>query len=216
MAFREKQENFGAISMTDESRPQTGRIGHWLLLAALAAGVFIYTLLKPAARNENPSAIGSSLHHMHLEPLTGGGAPVGLVDLQGRVTVVNFWGTWCPPCLREFPHVVALQRRFRQHESFQLFAVSCGMGHDADPAELRDNTAAFLRQREVELPTYFDPDAVTRFAVHEVLGGTSFSYPTTLVFDQKGAIRGAWVGYNSGDEREVEALVEKLLAGGKI
>lgn len=214
MSFREKQVNFGAIAMADELRPEGGRIGHWLLLAALAAGVFLYTLFKPAARNENPSAVGSSLHHLHLAPLTGGGQAVGLDDLQGRVTVINFWGTWCKPCVLEFPHVVALQRRFGQHEPFQLFAVSCGRSHDADPAELEEDTTAFLSRQDFELRTYFDPEAVTRLAVQEVLGGTSFGYPTTLVFDQKGMIRGAWVGYNPGDERKVEALVEQLLADG--
>jgi thiol-disulfide isomerase/thioredoxin len=200
--------------MSGELQPAGGgkRMLHWWLLAAVAA-VFIYAFLRPAGQNEHAGAIGATLQRVHLAPLTGGGEPVELKDLQGRVTVINFWGTWCPPCRAEFPHVVALNGRFREHEAFQLFAVSCGSGYDTDLAELTDETTAFLRQQEFEVPTYADPEAVTRIAVQEVLGGTSFSYPTTLVLDKSGVIRGVWVGYMPGEERDVEALVEKLLAG---
>ena len=200
--------------MPEEPQPAGGgsRMFHWLLLAAVAA-VFIYAFLRPAGRNEHAGAIGATLERVHLAPLTGGGDPVELQNLQDRVTVINFWGTWCPPCRAEFPHVVALNSRFREREPFQLFAVSCGASHDSDLAELSEETTAFLRQQEFELPTYADPDAVTRLAVQEILGGTTFSYPTTLVLDKSGVIRGVWVGYMPGEERDVEALVEKLLAG---
>lgn len=203
--------------MTDEIEMQSSgggnRIGHWLLLAAVVAGVFLYTLLRPAGRNEHAGAIGAALERVQLAPLTGDGQPVDLQDLQGRVTVINFWGTWCPPCRAEFPHVVALGARFREHQPFQLFAVSCGSGRDAELADLAEETAAFLRQQEYDLPTYADPNAVTRMALRNVLESASFAYPTTLVLDQSGVIRGVWVGYAPGEEREVETLVEKLLAG---
>lgn len=200
--------------MSEEPQPSGGgnRTVHWLLLAAVAA-IFIYVFLRPAGRNEHAGAIGASLERVRLAPLTGGGEPVELQNLQDRVTVINFWGTWCPPCRAEFPHVAALNDRFREDERFQLFAVSCGSGHDSDLAELTEETTAFLRQQEFEVPTYADPEAITRIAVQEVLGGTSFSYPTTLVLDKSGVIRGVWVGYMPGEEVEVEALVEKLLAG---
>lgn len=200
---------------THEIGPERGRIGHWLFLAAIAFAVFIYTLLKPAGCHEDSSAVGSSLEQLRLEPLTGGGHTVGLKNLQGRVTVINFWGTWCPPCRMEFPHVVALDRRFRKHKAFQLFAVSCEAHHDIELAELAEETATFLREQEFDLPTYADPETVTRIAVGQVLGETSFGYPTTLVLDQSGVIRGVWVGYEPGEERKVEALVEQLLADGE-
>lgn len=201
-----------AEDMRDEIGPERGRIGHWLLLAAIVLAVFFYTLLKPAGRRENSSAVGDKLEQLRLEPLTGGGQAVGLNDLAGRVTVINFWGTWCPPCVMEFPHVVRLNHRYRKHKAFQLFAVSCESRHDMQLAELADDTAAFLEGREVDLPTYADPQSVTRLAVEQVLGETSFSYPTTLVLDSSGVIRGVWVGYKSGVEREIDALVKKLLA----
>lgn len=198
--------------MHEEIGPERARIGHWLFLAAIAFAIFIYTLLKPPGPQENATAVGNSLEQLQLEPLTGGGQTVGLKDLEGHVTVINFWGTWCPPCRREFPHVVALDRRFREHKAFQLFAVSCEAGGSIDLAELAEETTEFLRQQEVDLPTYADPEIVTRLAVEQILGETSFGYPTTLVLDQSGVIRGAWVGYEPGEERQVEALVEQLLA----
>lgn len=202
--------------MTNETQvelgPERARIGHWLLLAAIALGIFFYTLLKPPGRRENPTAIGEQLEQLRLEPLTGGGRAIGLGDLAGRVTVINFWGTWCPPCVMEFPHVVALDRRYRKRKTFQLFAVSCESQGDTQPAELAADTDEFLRAQNFELAAYADPDAVTRRAVEQVLGETNFGYPTTLVLDASGVIQGVWVGYEPGLEREVEALVKKLLA----
>ncbi|HEV7221714.1 MAG TPA: TlpA disulfide reductase family protein, partial [Pirellulales bacterium] len=131
---------------------------------------------------------------------------------QGRVTVLNFWGTWCRHCQEEFPHVVALGEKFRRDRRFQLFAVSCSGGDDSDLAALHEETAAFLRQHDFELPTYFDPGETTRLAVQDLLRAPFFAYPTTLVLDEGGIVRGAWTGYRAGDERQVEALVTKLLS----
>ena len=62
---------------------------------------------------------------------------------MGKVTLLNFWGTWCMPCRREMPGLVRLAERLRSEPAFQLVAVSCGSGRGDDPDELARVTNAF-------------------------------------------------------------------------
>lgn len=183
----------------------------WLAAATLAAAFAAIALFKPAGTIGNSAANGKSLAALDLQPLSGAAAALGPKELEGRVSLVNFWGTWCPPCRLEFPHVVQLAEKFRSRREFQLLAVSCPADRDGKLAELREDTESFLRQNGFELPIYADPQAQTRLALQELIGASSFSYPTTVVLDREGIIRGMWVGYRPGDERDVEALVEKVL-----
>ena len=146
---------------------------------------------------------------MQLQPLTGDGKPLGLKNLAGKVVLLDFWGTWCPPCREELPHIVELADKYRDRADFQLLAVSCGAGDD-DPHSLRAATESFLANRKLDISTFFDPQGYTRLQVEKVAGFEG--YPTTLVLDRQGIIRGLWVGYEPGTENEIGALVAKLLA----
>src|SRR5262245_16342194 len=104
------------MDATDSQRSSAARGGRfWLSLAILAAVAFAYVLLvSPSSRRPSGTsgpAIGRRLTYLRLEGLTGASQAVSLDDLQGHVSVVNYWGTWCVPCLREFPHVVALSEK---------------------------------------------------------------------------------------------------------
>jgi thiol-disulfide isomerase/thioredoxin len=156
------------------------------------------------------TALGHSLPDLRLEPLTGDGQPVRLGDLAGKVVLLDFWGTWCPPCRAEFPHIVALADKYRDRSDFELLAVSCGSGGDDTSQSLRPATEAFLQDRKLDVATYFDPQGYTRREVDKVAGFEG--YPTTLVLDRQGVIRGMWVSYEPGTERHIGELVAKLLA----
>lgn len=186
----------------------------WISLALLAAAIFLYVLLMTNRTREPQGttgpAIGRSLGYLQLEGLTGDDGPRALVDLKGRVTLVNFWGTWCPPCIRELPQIVEISQRFSDRKDFQLLAVSCGEGNDADLHELLAQTEAFLKSREVTLPTYADQNGATRQAMSLLLN-VPMAYPTTLVLDRDGVIRGFWQGYDPQAGAEMSRLVEQLL-----
>lgn len=202
---------------TDRPEIRAGRpVRYWITLAVLAAGVFGYVLLvtRPGGgpKGTEGPAIGRRLGYLHLEGLTGDAQNVSLDDLRGRVTLVNYWGTWCPPCLREFPDIVDLRDRFADHDDFRLYAVSCGQRDDTTVDELHQRTAAFLESRRVTLPTYADQNAASRKAMVLLLGFPAMAYPTTLIFDRQGVIRGLWQGYHRRAAGEMGQLVERLLA----
>jgi len=154
--------------------------------------------------------VGKTLVELSLDPLTGDEKPVTLSDLAGKVVVVNFWGTWCPPCCEEFPHLVELFKEFRQRPDFRLLLVSCAAGRDEEVGELRAETLGFLEKSEYKVPTYWDPGFKTRRAFHRAAALQGL--PTTFILDRKGVIRGIWPGFNPMVVSEIRQFAVRLLS----
>ncbi len=186
----------------------------WIGLGFLFVLFGIYLTLRPMLTQgtdggQHP-AVGQRLLSVDLQALTGAVPDIRSRDLQGKVVLLNFWGTWCPPCRKEFPHIAKLHEDLAGEQGFCVLAVSCGQDGLEDEDELRAATENFLERMGTTLPTYADLQLDTRKSVFLLLG--QLVYPTTLVLDREGAVRGVWEGYTSGDEKAVRRLVEKLLA----
>jgi thiol-disulfide isomerase/thioredoxin len=187
----------------------------WIVLALLAALLVVILLTRPTASLREDTAlshpaVGKPLPALSLVPLTGNATPVSTDDLTGKVVLMNFWGTWCPPCQQEFPHLANMAGRFSDQAEFQMLSISCSAdGGYENVDELRQNTVQFLDAMRSTLPTYCDPDSSARRAVHDAIGFPG--YPLTLVADRQGIVRGVWNGYAPGVERSIESLVATLL-----
>ncbi len=201
--------------VTERRRPGGTRI---LLVVLLAVGCVYLALIysrvalgpgDDAAAGMHP-AVGQRLAYLNLQPLTGDSAEVTLDELRGHVVLVNFWGTWCPPCRLEFPHLAALAGTLKNEPNFRLLAVSCGGGADERIDELRAATEAYLEREHSRLPTYADRDAQTRRSLPPEIQ-ESFGYPLTLLLDGDARIRGVWVGYLDGYTEQMERSIERLL-----
>ncbi len=214
--------------MSDSSEP-TGSSTHTDKTTRLVVALFVVLLVVVAAAallllpigwwSAGPSAlrhpaVGQRLSRLELQPLTGHGRhgpgtgqPISLDDLAGRVVLLNFWGTWCPPCLVELPDMARIESTFRDRDDFKFLAVSCGQGPSEDAEDLRLNTASLLFSAQIDMPTYSDPGGVSRLDAHQVVGLEFF--PTTVVLDRGGLIRGVWVG--PADKDELEDLITQLL-----
>ena len=162
---------------------------------------------------ENPEShagVGWPIEYVQLEPLTGDGQPVSRAEITGRVVLLNIWGTWCPPCRRELPHMAELRRRFAGQEDFLLLAVSYpGGSQTEDVRSLKTQTAQMLDKLSVDMPTYYDPQSNTLAALRGTINFQGF--PTTLLLDRQGVIRAVWVGFRPGVETEMERYIGKLL-----
>src|SRR5688500_14158865 len=113
------------------SRRQWGALA---VLGCLLAGC------QPGAQGTSHPGVGKALSQLELQGLTGDAKDVSLTDLSDKVALVNFWGTWCPPCVEEVPHIAALEKKHKDSKDFKLLAVSSAPDPAADVDELRDET----------------------------------------------------------------------------
>ena len=112
-----------------------------------------------------------------------------LADLKGRLTVVNFWATWCPPCRREMPSLERLRLRLRL-ENRDLAVLAVDVGEDADtvfaftgqlepgpgfPLLLDRDSAAMQAWKVKGLPTTFVVDPAGR-VIYRAVGGREFDH----------------------------------------
>lgn len=118
-----------------------------------------------------------------------------LSELRGRVVVVNFWASWCPPCVHEMPSMQRVAHRWRD-KPFALVAVN--MGEDAKTVR------AFTSKLKIDFPIWLDRDgaALKRWKV--------FAFPTSFVLDRSGKIRYALYGALDWETPETMAKIEAL------
>ena len=118
-----------------------------------------------------------------------------LTDYRGQVVVLNFWATWCPPCVEEMPSLVQMQQRLKD-KGITVLAVSL----DVDEAAYRK----FLKDHGVNLITVRDPDLKS-----SDLYGT-FKYPETYIIDRNGILRRKFIGAVNWNDPEVMEFLGKL------
>ncbi len=162
-------------------------------LAVLAASVIGYRTGRSMAEAPLPPAGGREDAGISVGPsdwleipapdvpfLTLDGDTVRLSDHRGRVVLLNFWGTWCPPCRVEIPHLVETQKSLAE-----MGGIVVGPAIDSgSPEEIR----RFVEENGINYPVWIGSDemAVTRFAAP--------GYPFTLLIDREGVIRRTYIG----------------------
>jgi cytochrome c biogenesis protein CcmG/thiol:disulfide interchange protein DsbE len=120
---------------------------------------------------------------------------VTLSQLKGQVVVLNFWATWCAPCIEEMPSLVQMQQMMKQR-GITVLAVSV----DLD----RSNYQRFLRDHNVNLLAVRDSDQKAN-----ALYGT-FKFPETYVIDRGGVVRRKFIGAVDWTEPDVLEYLGKL------
>lgn len=122
-----------------------------------------------------------------------GGRPRTLAEFQGKVVVIDYWASWCPPCRRSLPEVAGLQRRAEQDHSFVVIPINL----DEDPAKL----AAFLAGEGAALvgPAFRYARPAGPRLMPEGLGPEIRGIPTTLIIDREGGLAMRWSGYREGE-----------------
>lgn len=151
-------------------------------------------------------AVGRTLGTLPIAPVADSGAAAP--RLAGKVTLLNVWGTWCPPCRAELPGLVRLAGRLAADPRFQLVAISSNPSAD-DFADVAAETRAFLAQEKIDLEAWACIDPVGRDVLFTTIGLEGF--PTTVLVGPDARIRRVWIGYQPRDEVEIAAAVVGLL-----
>ncbi len=197
------------------TEPGSARIIVWPLMAvAVVVALVLLGRLVQKAGGANSPAVGKRLTSLELVGMTAGTNDLSLGSLEGKVTLINFWGYWCPPCLAEFPELTALNKELRSHDDFQFVSVACH-GLPNQPDLLREKTLAFLKKSEHEGPVFSDPRGVTRAQVASLVDAEWIGYPTTVLIDRDGVVQGLWTGYSPAVIRELRSEAAQLLVENK-
>ena len=106
---------------------------------------------------------------------TSEGEYISLEDLRGKVVMLDFWGTWCPPCRDAVPAIRDLRKRYAKEPSFMIIGISS----DADEAKWKDFTA----KNQMVWPQYLDRDHHVQRAFDVRL------FPTYIMIDHEGIVR---------------------------
>lgn len=155
---------------------------------------FVAAFAHPDYRHGEPSLRGTPEHDF---ALTLDGKPAHLSDLRGRVVLLNFWATWCPPCVDETPALNQLQKQIESRGGTIL-----GVSVDEDP----DVYQKFLQNYNVDFPTFRDPSKAIPLAY-----GTTM-YPDTYVIRRDGRIDRKIVGPQDWTSPTMLAYLDSLLA----
>ena len=159
----------------------------WALACAALLG------LGPSAAGlaAGPRAAPSSLDLQDLN-----GDRHSLANLRGKVVMVNFWGTWCPPCVHELPALARLAADLRGRPFVML-----GVTVKEEPADLQ----RFLARVPVAFPTLLDPDS------REFQRWRIQVFPTTFLIGPDGRVHEELVGPRDWDDPYFRGFVEALL-----
>lgn len=114
---------------------------------------------------------------------------------RGKIVLLNFWATWCAPCVEEMPSLVQLQQRMKD-KGVTVVAVSVDVDNDA--------YHNFLKDHRIDLLTVRDPDQKANN-----LYGT-FKFPETYIIDRNGVVRRKFIGAVDWSQPEILDFLNKL------
>ena len=125
-----------------------------------------------------------------------GGSNVRVADLRGKIVIINYWATWCGPCLKEMPYFQKFYESKKNDPGVAILAVSVD--------EERASVEPFAKARKLSFPVYFDDVKQKNLNIPPI--------PAMLIIDPSGNIRVKNTGFDEGDniEKKLNKLVEEF------
>jgi cytochrome c biogenesis protein CcmG, thiol:disulfide interchange protein DsbE len=162
-----------------------------MVLAGIAGLLVLFA--APQYRQGEPSPAGRTAKDF---PFQMDGRDTRLADLRGKIVVLNFWATWCPPCVEETPSLNRLQEWLGPRGGTVL-----GISEDEDA----NAYANFLTKDGVQFPTWRDPTN----SLAKSYGTTV--YPETYVIDRRGVIARKIIGPQDWDSPALLSWLQSLI-----
>jgi len=128
--------------------------------------------------------------------LPGTNGEVNLNDFKGKVVYLDFWASWCKPCLKSFPWMTAMKSAYAE-QGLEIIAVN--LDKDRKLAE------KFLQKVNVNFQVAFDPDGDTA-TQYKLLG-----MPSSFLIGRDGKLYASHVGFREKDKPKIEAAIQQLL-----
>jgi thiol-disulfide isomerase/thioredoxin len=122
-----------------------------------------------------------------------------LKDFPGKVVILDFWATYCPPCIEEIPHLMELKARHGD----DLVLIGLHVGGEED----RPKVPEFVEKLKINYPLATPEDALTSF-----IFGQESAIPQTAIFDRSGKLVKKIVGFSPEIKNELDRTIEQTIA----
>ncbi len=146
----------------------SGLIIAWTLVVAIAVSA-----KKAAGISENSPVPDGSFQTLD-------GAQIAVSDFRGKVVLINFWGTWCVPCLKEIPELVRLSHQFKKR-GLEVVGIAVNSGR---PKDIRE----FMAEHKMDYTILIGSLDIAKDRFHVV------GFPTSMLVDRNGIIRKRYFG----------------------
>ena len=157
---------------------------------------------KPVSVNDQPMKDAPS---RPLKPIaemnwtTFEGTVQKLKDFPGKVVILDFWATYCPPCIEEIPHLMELKARYGD----DLVLIGLHVGGEED----RPKVPEFVEKLKINYPLATPEDALTSF-----IFGQESAIPQTAIFDRSGKLVKKIVGFSPEIKSDLDRTIEQTIA----
>jgi thiol-disulfide isomerase/thioredoxin len=197
-----------AEQVLERFKPLIRRVMAWCAIA-IGLGILLVFAL-PSYRQGEASIAGKTAyreaHWYAPDPkldfaLELNGTPEHLSSFRGKVVVLNFWASWCPPCVEEAPALNQLQEYIAPKGGTIL-----GVSVDEDPAAYEK----FLQEHAIDFPTWRDPTSKDSKSQVALDYGTSM-YPETYIIDRSGTIIRKIIGEQQWNSPEMRSYFDAIL-----
>lgn len=156
-----------------------------------------------AAESQGSTAPGDAVHPLlgqqgpdFAEKTVAGNRTISLHGLSGKVTVVDFWATWCEPCKKSFPKLEALNAKYGS-DGVEIVGIS----EDDDTSGIKD----FATNLGAKFPVVWDENKSIASKWQPK------TMPSTFVLDKSGRVRFVHLGYHDNEEAVIEREIKSLL-----
>lgn len=155
-------------------------------------GLFKPSLEQPKEVDKQESIVPKSVVSFKSDK----GEVVNVADLKGKVVFVNFWATWCPPCVAEMPSIETLYEKFKDNKGVVFLIV------DVDGES--EKSRAFMKDKGLTLPVYYPESEIPE-------SWLSGAIPTTVILNKNGEIASKHEGMADYSRKEVVDFIMDLI-----
>ncbi len=189
-------EEEGRVTENEAGKPTRHRGKKFLhiIIFFLVFFIAVYIFLQPSVKKGNPAP------DFRLSDLNG--QEVALSQFRGKVVFLNFWATWCPPCIEEIPSINALQKKVQSND-FVILTVNIDQTG-------RENIKKFVDSRGLEFRVLLDPKSDVSAGKYGISG-----VPETFLIDRNGIVIERYIGPRNWTEEAFITYLNKILNAGK-
>ncbi|HYA86054.1 MAG TPA: TlpA disulfide reductase family protein [Nitrospirota bacterium] len=164
----------------------------FLLAVLVVAGIVV----KSRSAQHKIIMTGDRAPEFRLQDLDG--RYFSLSDFRGKVVMVHFWATWCPPCVEEMPLLSKLYPELAGND-FEMLAVSVDEGGEKAVRK-------FMQQNNLQVPVLLNPDQ----SIAHLYG--TYKYPETYIMDSQGVVRYKVIGPLNWTDPETVQMLKSVIA----